>query len=485
MRALLRTLVAGLQLSFWRRPPAELKLRPASHFWWLLLLGIGLSILRDRWIQPDAADFYLDGLQSDALGSLLMLAAAALIANRSRQRVLTWSIAVLASATNLWIAAILMLARWLLWQQGLLDLRAEYALFGVACFWWLISLYRVISLLIPGWPGWRRMGASTVAAMVTIVPFLFMDQARYWYPIYDPEAMGYSDSADTPPQRRIHGSAEALIYRQPAMIAQALDQLLPDTPGVTDAYLLAFGADANEDVFRNEVGYAQTLFSRRFGMQGRTLTLLNHPDTTEDLPLATLGNLRLALAGIGSRMNRQEDLLILFLTTHGSPDHELYVDLQPLPLDPIKPGDLREALDAAGIDWRVIIVSACYSGGFIDDLATPMSLVITAARRDRPSFGCGDDSELTYFGRAMLVEALNQTRSLTGAFELASEAVREREIADDFEPSEPQMSLGAFMGPRLQAWSQSLAPAPQVAFVPRSANSSCSQDGQACPEPEQ
>mgnify|MGYP000184439659 CR=1 FL=1 len=215
-------------------------------------------------------------------------------------------------------------------------------------------------------------------------------------------------------------------------------------------------------------------------MAQRTLVLLNHPDTTSTTPLATLSNLKLALKGMATRMN-EDDLLVLFLTSHGSKDHQLYVDMQPLPLDWIEPGDLRAALDAAGIDWRVVIVSACYSGGFIDALQNPMSLVITAARADRPSFGCGDDSEITYFGRAFLVDALNQTRSLPAAFELAKEGVAAREKAEDFDPSDPQIFVGALIGQRLQSWTDALAPADAVAFVPTVPKTACEKDDEPCP----
>ncbi len=473
MKGLLRTLGAGLLLALLVKPPATWRVRPAAHFWWLLLPTIGLSIMRDFLQRAEPASFYADGVQADAFGALLLLATAAAIGAWSGQRVLTWSLAVLASAMGLWISAFMLAVRLGLARWELPDGGTEWGLLLATAAWWLLGLLRLLAALLPGWRWWRQASAAVLAAALTIAPFLAIDPARYWYHDYD--------DADETPARQVHGSAEALMYRQPALVEQALAQLAPGTPGVTDAYLLAFGADGNEDVFRNEVDYAQTLFAQRFGMQGRTLALLNHPDTTGELPLATLTNLRLALAGIGAKMNRDEDLLVLFMTTHGSEDHQLLVDLQPLALDWIGPTDLRSALDDAAIDWRVVIVSACYSGGFIEALATPMSMTITAARADRPSFGCGADAELTYFGRAFLVEALNRTSSIPIAFELARERVLEMERAEDFDASFPQIDIGALIGPRLTSWEAQLPPTAPVAFVPAVPKTACDKDKDPCP----
>ena len=479
MLGLLRTLGAGLLLALLVRPPAAWRMRPAAHFWWLLLLTIGLSMLRDRLLQPEPMSFYSDGVQGDALGAILILAAATLVGVWSGQRVLTWSLAVLASAAGWWISAFVVATRWVLAHFELATPELDLGVLALTCTWWLLAWMRLTATLLPRWRWWRHAGAGLMTAGLTLAPFFLIEPVRYWYPDFD--GAEYADAQAAAPARSVKGSAEALIYRQPALVEQALSQLESGTPGVTDAYLLAFGGDANEDVFRNEVEYAQTLFAQRFGMQQRTLVLLNNPDTTTDTPLATLSNLRLALTGIGARMDRKEDLLVLFMTTHGSEDHQLFIDLQPLALDWIDPTALRSALDGAGIDWRVVIVAACYSGGFIEALATPMSLVITAARADRPSFGCGSDAELTYFGRAFLVDALNQANSLPAAFELAREAVAQREKDDGFEPSEPQMSMGALIGPRLQAWTSQLPPAAKVAFVPAVPKEACVRTKDPCP----
>ncbi|MCB1629987.1 MAG: peptidase C13, partial [Xanthomonadales bacterium] len=208
----------------------------------------------------------------------------------------------------------------------------------------------------------------------------------------------------------------------------------------------------------------QQLFDQRFGTRGRSLALLNHPDSTERKPLATLSNLRLALQGVAQRMDTEQDLLLLFLTSHGSDDHQLYVDLLGLPLDQIEPNQLRAALDDSGIRWRVLVVSACYSGGFIDALADPRTLIITAAREDRSSFGCGPDSDFTYFGRAYFIHALNQTSDFQSAFKLAAEEIAEREAEEERLASEPQIRVGAEISAQLEAWQRGFDPGPALTW---------------------
>ena len=88
---------------------------------------------------------------------------------------------------------------------------------------------------------------------------------------------------------------------------------------------------------------------------------------------------------------------------------------------------------------KIVVVSACYSGGFIEPLKNDHTLVITASRPDRVSFGCSEEADFTYFGDALFAQALTQTDDLQVAFEQASAIVAQREQAENFEPSEPQM----------------------------------------------
>ena len=248
----------------------------------------------------------------------------------------------------------------------------------------------------------------------------------------------------------------------------ALAALAPQRPGQPDLYAIGFGGDSEENVFRNEAAYFERLMNERFGAQGRTIALINHTDSLgpSPHPLATPGNLRAALAAVGKRMDPEQDILLLFLTMHGTAQHQLLLRMAPKYFDLIDPDWLRKALDDAGIRNRVLVISACYSGGFIPQLENDDTLVLTAAHRSRTSFGCGADSDATYFGRAWLVEGLNATTDFAAAFEQAKLRIAEREREGNFKPSRPQMAMGDRIGPKLAAWRAQLVPGPAIAYAP-------------------
>jgi Peptidase C13 family len=259
---------------------------------------------------------------------------------------------------------------------------------------------------------------------------------------------------------------ESVGARDRRLIAGDIAALAPQRPGQVDLYVVGFAGDSTENVFRNEVAYLDELMSRRFGAQDRVVTLVNHLDslTTAPRPLATLQNLRIALAGIGEVMDRDEDVLLLYLTLHGTEDHELAVQLPPVLEQWITPRELRKALDDAGIRNRVVAISACYSGGFIPALREPRTLVVTAARADRASFGCGSESDATYFGRAWLVDGLNRSNSFAGAYDIARGEISRWEREDGETASLPQIDVGDEIAHRLGLWRSQFVPGPVVPY---------------------
>jgi hypothetical protein len=259
---------------------------------------------------------------------------------------------------------------------------------------------------------------------------------------------------------------EQVLYAQPSLMEAALAHLGPRVAGKPNLYVLAFAGDGSEDVFHNEAEYAARLFTARFGPTVHALVLENHPETLATRPLASWSNLEAALDGIARAMDPKQDILLLYLTTHGSEDHSLLVDMDPLPLDQIGASDLAGILKARPFRWKAVVVNACYSGGFVPPLQGDGTLVLTAARSDRSSFGCGNDSAATYFGRAWLVDALNRTDDFIAAFRQASEEVAKWEKQDHLLASEPQIAIGRGIADELAQWRRSVVPGPKVPFAP-------------------
>ena len=248
---------------------------------------------------------------------------------------------------------------------------------------------------------------------------------------------------------------EAALYEQPRLLQQALDRIDPSIPGKSDWYFMGVAGFSDQNVFRSEINKVRELFDVRFGTSGHSLALINNNYTWLDEPIATKTSILRGLKTIGQQMNADEDVLFLTLSSHGD-ENVIQLANPPLAMDNLDATWLREALDASGIRWRVIVVSACYSGSFIDELASPTTVIITASAADKMSFGCTNSAEMTYFGQAFFAESLRENTSFSDAFKDAAYRVQERELYMGFEPSEPQMVIGSLMETALPAFEQVL-----------------------------
>lgn len=248
---------------------------------------------------------------------------------------------------------------------------------------------------------------------------------------------------------------EAALYEQPRLLQKALDRIDPSIPGKSDWYFMGVAGFSDQNVFRSEINKVRELFDVRFGTSGHSLALINNNYTWLDEPIATKTSILRGLKTIGQQMNADEDVLFLTLSSHGD-ENVIQLANPPLAMDNLDATWLREALDASGIRWRVIVVSACYSGSFIDELASPTTVIITASAADKMSFGCTNSAEMTYFGQAFFAESLRENTSFSDAFKDAAYRVQERELYMGFEPSEPQMVIGSLMETALPAFEQVL-----------------------------
>ncbi|HEX2197302.1 MAG TPA: C13 family peptidase, partial [Burkholderiales bacterium] len=191
----------------------------------------------------------------------------------------------------------------------------------------------------------------------------------------------YGQLHDEAQRRKMLADAEAALYAQGKLLDAALASLKRGEPGKIDMYLLGVAGDGSQEVFRREVDFVQKSFAERFGTAGRSVALINSRNTLTSAPVASVTSIRAALKAIGERMNRDQDILFLFMTSHGSKEHELTLNHAAMPLRGLPAAQLGELLRESRIKWKVVVVSACYSGGFVDALQDDGTLVITAARR--------------------------------------------------------------------------------------------------------
>jgi hypothetical protein len=250
---------------------------------------------------------------------------------------------------------------------------------------------------------------------------------------------------------------EQAFYRQPDLLAQELAAVKKGRPGIVDVFFIGMAGYGYQDVFMREVDAVARLMRERFGAEGHVVKLVNNSKTVMSSPIASLTSLREALRRTATQMDVEEDVLVLFLTSHGSAEHRFSLDLYPFRFKQIDPATLRQALDDSGIRNRIVIISACYAGGFAGRLQDPNTLVIAAAAPDRNSFGCSNEADWTYFGKAYFDEALRQTHSFTRAFEMAAPAIELREKSGNHEPSKPVMVVGAAIGETLARLERQLA----------------------------
>jgi Peptidase C13 family len=268
--------------------------------------------------------------------------------------------------------------------------------------------------------------------------------------------------ASTPAELQARLNPRAIADAQTDLLLESAAKLETSRPDRPEVYFLGFASFAGQDVFKRELTAVRSIIEERFDARGRSLVLLNHRETTETNPLATARNLNIALQAIGERMDVDKDVLVLFITTHGLPGR-LAVDFSPtFRMRDLDPAGLARGLDDAGIKNRVLVISACYSGSFLPALANASSLVITAARADRTSFGCSNTRSWTYFGDAFFNRALRQTHNLPDAFRQAYETVSSWEKQQKLTPSEPQIHLGTDIKPKLDDLVRRLAQATPI-----------------------
>jgi len=280
---------------------------------------------------------------------------------------------------------------------------------------------------------WLSCGLGLAAVGIFIISYYYR-APEYWY-------AKNTDTADTESYLTLNQSN---IEKQLQIAADQRNSVKNERKGIIDLYGISFAPYA-DNVFLNESNMVQAVMKSRFDVEGHWQELINNKNTISSEPWATTENLERAINQAANKMNRDEDILFLYLTSHGGKDATLSASNWPPEVESLTPYTLNLWLEKAKIKYRVIVISACYSGSWIKPLENVNTLILTAADAAHTSYGCGNKSDLTYFGRALIDEQLKTTHSFEQAFKNAVPIIKQREIDNKKDDgfSNPQISLGA------------------------------------------
>lgn len=230
------------------------------------------------------------------------------------------------------------------------------------------------------------------------------------------------------------------------LMADALDNLEPQRRRRQDVYLIT-AALWGDPVFEREATQAEAILREHFHAEGRSILLTAGGPGPRSNPPATPSNIAAAIGHVGSLIDPGEDLVVLFITSHGTPDGAAQFHELGRMYGSLRPQHLAALLTQANVRHRIVIVSSCFSGAFIAPLANQETIVLTAAQHDRSSFGCEPENDWTFFGDALFNHALRNGDNLIQGFDNAKVMIegweRERSLSP---PSNPQR----YVGPRAE-----------------------------------
>ncbi len=435
----------GFHSAFFHRTHVRnLRITPVQLLW-LLLITTAASILMGRLVVPGPAEFFPKALLWGWMITLLMLWLCWYLSDHARERGLKTQAAALFAigTTQALVLDVLstVLYMGVIQPLGLESSSWHWALYiamtswAALAFWLLLTRSTQVPVKLILLAGLFSFGAPVIVHL--------SQPPMYWQP-YEEES--------TVAENTLQLTQENL-ETQLQLASKQRAAIKPQRPGVVDLFSISYAPYGDDEVFLRESSMVNAVLEERFDASGHMQELVNHPATLESLPWASLENLERAINRVANLMNPEEDVLLVYLTSHGAQNGELSASLWPLEMDALTPQTLNLWLDKAGIKHRIIVVSACYSGSWIAPLQNDNTLIMTAADATHTSFGCGSGSELTFFGRAVFNEALRDTGSFEEAFQHALPIIREREQqagkTDGY--SNPQIYIGDKIKPVLQA----------------------------------
>jgi hypothetical protein len=437
--ALGRNLVAGARLTLFR-PVDRLQFRVDSLQLLLLVLLSALMDIGADWLRygPDA-ELSFAAVGSELAATALLVLTAALLAWWSRQREVLLALPVVV------LAAFILLQ----FVNVAIDIVPEAAIPGGEIGDYFVRLaltaWVVAVLLRSAWVAQgtapARAGRAAVAGLLLALPLYLPSgilPANPWWEI-EGETLG-----------ELSAASEPVLALQRQLQDDALAELEDHAAGGTDLYFVGFAPDGAGGTWRDRMDAARRVMEGHWGASKRTLVYVNDPRTVTEAPIATITHLREALAEVAAASDPDEDVVMLYLGGRANPDGSMSVSLPPLDLVQLSGAGLRSLLDEQGFRWRVVVLSVCAPGPFIEALADDHTVVIANAGADAEVGECARRGEPVSFGDAFFNEAMPRTNSLTAAFELARSRLADPEIAGG-RRNVPFLHIGAAIAGKLDS----------------------------------
>ena len=441
--SLLRNLGAGARLASFRRVDALAFRIDVPQLLLLFVLSALIDVAGDWFRAAEPRAFSSLGAGPELYSAGLLLLGSAVIALINRQRHVVLALPVIAMASLPLVQVIHFLPHVL--PPGAISVEGQLLAEYVIVCWIVVVLIRCVAVAFAPMPpfGWlRAIGGGLLLAAPIWFGNALMTSEPWWRGPDDAE----------PATGGINAGSEAVLAAQSFLLNHVLENLEDERPGQTDLYYVGFAPDGRTDAYREDAEAAQATMDGRWGTDGRSVMLVNNPQTLLTVPFATVSNLRETLNEIGAIIDPEDDVVMIYLAGRGAADHRLLAEQPPLSLVELAPAGLKQLLDDAEIKWRIIVVSACYSGGFIAPLKDEYTMIITDAREDRAAFGCSGRTPPAFFGGAFFDKGLAKSDTFGAAFEKAKALVAERERDASYAPpAEPQMFVGDEMATKIKA----------------------------------
>ncbi len=286
----------------------------------------------------------------------------------------------------------------------------------------------------------------SISLFVGITASVFMQWPFAQYAgIFHPKSYYQADGSEGETSNQyIPIDIEEIYYAQTVLLKEQFAKLEPgQEPSSHPRLFTILGAGtAYQQVFLREARAVPQIVEDVFGVTTAQVQLANSRIDPVAFPLANMRNLEATFNKVASEMDTSKDVALVYLTSHGAPD-QFSLSFYETGVKNMSSVQLANMLERSKLSNVVIVISACYAGSFIDELAAADRLIITASDSDSKSFGCSDASEWTWFGDAYFNQALRQTPDFVAAFEIARDLVASWESDADYHPSNSQMEIGS------------------------------------------